>query len=246
VRFEVQDTGIGIPADVQARLFQPFTQADSSTTRRYGGTGLGLAICHRLIDLMGGTIGVTSQADQGSTFWFTAPLLLTSQEREAAHPPAVVAPAAPPPSCADRQLILVVDDNAVNRKVAARIAERLGYLVDTAGDGEEAVAAAARRRYAAILMDCQMPGLDGYEATLAIRSAEPPGQRTPIIALTANAFAGIRDQCIAAGMDDYLPKPTTMTTVAAVLSRWVRSPAGSVPAAPGSRKDTPVSAGRAG
>jgi CheY-like chemotaxis protein len=124
--------------------------------------------------------------------------------------------------------------------VAARIAERLGFVVDTAADGEEAVLAATRRRYAAILMDCQMPGLDGYEATLAIRTAEPPGQRTPIIALTANAFAGIRDQCLAAGMDDYLTKPTTVTTVADVLNRWVRSPA-----EPGLR-DAPLAVGRAG
>jgi PAS domain S-box-containing protein len=221
VRFEVRDTGIGIAPDVQARLFQPFTQADSSTTRRYGGTGLGLAICRHLLDLMGGEIGVDSQEGAGSTFWFEAPLLAADRGSEAPPTPSTPAGDAPPPAAADRRPILVVDDNPINRMVAARIAERLGFVVDTAADGEEAVSAAGRRAYAAILMDCQMPGLDGYEATMAIRSAEPAGRRTPIIALTANAFAGIKDQCLAAGMDDYLAKPTTVSNVAAALNRWV-------------------------
>jgi PAS domain S-box-containing protein len=223
VRFEVCDTGIGIPPDVQARLFEPFTQADSSTTRRYGGTGLGLAICRRLVDLMGGSIGVISEPDRGSTFWFTAPLIAAQNEQGAdAETGAAVSPE-PTTSYPGRQPILVVDDNPINRKVTARIAERLGFAVDTATDGHEAVEAAARRQYAAILMDCQMPNLDGFEATIAIRTAEPAGQRTPIIALTANAFGGVRDECLAAGMDDYLAKPTTVGTVAAVLDRWVRA-----------------------
>jgi CheY-like chemotaxis protein len=257
VRFEVRDSGIGIPADVQPRLFQPFTQADSSTTRKYGGTGLGLAISRRLVDLMGGTIGVESEPGQGSTFWFTAPLLSSQPERQngtkaaAARPETTV-------STPGQQPVLVVDDNPINRKVAARIAERLGFAVDTAADGQEAVEAAARRRYAAILMDCQMPGLDGYEATAAIRSAEPPGQHTPIIALTANAFAGIRDQCLAAGMDDYLTKPTTVNTVAAALSRWVRpsdrpasvtpaaTPTPPSPVAPSPQRNAPTPIRRAG
>jgi PAS domain S-box-containing protein len=230
VRFEVRDTGIGIAPDVQARLFQPFTQADSSTTRRYGGTGLGLAICRRLLGLMGGEIGVDSQEGAGSTFWFVAPLLAADRPAEPAPAPAAATVDEPQPVAADRRPILVVDDNPINRMVAARIAERLGFVVDTAADGEEAVSAAGRRAYAAILMDCQMPGLDGYEATMAIRSAEPAGQRTPIIALTANAFAGIKDQCLAAGMDDYLAKPTTVSNVAAALNRWVGQAGAASPA----------------
>jgi CheY-like chemotaxis protein len=255
VTFAVTDTGIGISQEVQACLFQPFTQADSSTTRRYGGTGLGLAICKRLVHLMGGEIGVRSEEGKGSTFWFSAPLVSAVQANEATAAPDAsgVAPASRSPE--DRQPILVVDDNPINRMVAARIAERLGYVVDTAANGEDAVAAAAARRYAAILMDCQMPGLDGYEATVAIRAAEPAGQRTPIIALTANAFAGIRDECLAAGMDDYLAKPTTVSTVAAVLDRWVRplsaTGASAAPVAPGvtegaARLDAPAPIRRAG
>ena len=223
VTFAVSDTGIGIPSDVQARLFEPFTQADSSTTRQYGGTGLGLAICKQLVDLMGGQIGVASEPGSGSTFWFTVPL--QSAHRAASDTPwtgsstvEIDETAAPAPR---RLPILVVDDNPINRKVTARIAERLGYDVHTASDGDEAVAAAARQLYAAILMDCQMPKLDGYEATATIRAAEPPGQRVPIVALTANALGTVRDECLAAGMDDFLSKPTTVNDVATVLRRWV-------------------------
>ncbi|MGE3908284.1 MAG: ATP-binding protein [Chloroflexota bacterium] len=221
VRFEVQDSGIGISPELQARLFQPFTQADSSTTRRYGGTGLGLAISRRLVELMGGSIGVDSVEGKGSTFWFVAPLR-TAQPMRAGAPLAPTSSMIPPTvHGAVHPPLLVVDDNPINRKVAARIAERLGFQVDTAEDGHEAVAAAADKQYAAILMDCQMPGLDGFEATAAIRAAEPPGQHTPIIALTANAFAGVRDECLAGGMDDYIAKPTTVGSMATVLSRWV-------------------------
>jgi CheY-like chemotaxis protein len=252
VTFAVTDTGIGISQEVQACLFQPFTQADSSTTRRYGGTGLGLAICKRLVHLMGGEIGVSSEVGQGSTFWFSAPLVSAVQANEATVAPDAAGEAPASRSAEDRQPILVVDDNPINRMVAARIAERLGFIVDTAANGEDAVAAAAARRYSAILMDCQMPGLDGYEATLAIRAAEPVGQRTPIIALTANAFAGIRDECLAAGRDDYLAKPTTVNTVAAVLDRWVRPlSATGAAVAPGAsegaaRHDAPTPIRRAG
>jgi PAS domain S-box-containing protein len=229
VRFEVRDTGIGISADAQTRLFEPFTQADSSTTRRYGGTGLGLAICRRLVDLMGGSLGVTSETGRGSTFWFTAPLIADQDERGVQAEPAPAETVASPTSAPWRPQILVVDDNPINRKVTARIVERLGFAVDTATDGHEAVEAASRKPYAAILMDCQMPNLDGYEATVAIRAAEPPGQRAPIIALTANAFGGVREQCLAAGMDDYLAKPTTVGTVSAVLGRWVSADGAAVP-----------------
>jgi CheY-like chemotaxis protein/nitrogen-specific signal transduction histidine kinase len=221
LRFEVRDTGIGITDEAQARLFEPFTQADSSTTRRYGGTGLGLAISRRLVTLMGGNIGVISTEGQGSTFWFMVPLSVAQSARLSVTAADHADNARLPVLTLERPPLLVVDDNPINRKVAARIAERLGFEVDTAADGHEAVEMAAQRQYVAILMDCQMPGLDGFEATSAIRAAEPAGRRTPIIALTANAFAGVRDECLAADMDDYIAKPTTVNSVATVLSRWV-------------------------
>ncbi len=224
VRCEVRDTGIGISPDTMARLFQPFTQADSSTTRQYGGTGLGLAICRRLVQMMGGAIGVDSVEGRGNLFWFTAPLLsataLRDDPTQDADRTTVAAPIEPPVT--GQPLVLVVDDNPINRKVTARIVERLGYTVDAVVDGHEAVQAVASCRYAAILMDVQMPVMDGYEAAEAIREGEPAGQRTPIIALTANAFAGIREQCLQAGMDDFLTKPTTLQAVGTALRRWVR------------------------
>jgi len=230
VRFEVRDTGIGISPAVRERLFEPFTQADSSTTRSYGGTGLGLAICRRLVHMMGGEIGVVSAEQRGSVFWFTIPLVHSAAGSGVALPaprPASVTAAGPttaiePSPSLDPALVLVVDDNPINRKVTARIVERLGYAVDTVVDGHEAVQAAAACDYAAILMDVQMPVMDGYEAATAIREGESPGQRTPIIALTANALAGIREQCLQSGMDDYLTKPTTVQAVGTVLKRWVR------------------------
>jgi PAS domain S-box-containing protein len=221
VRFAVRDTGIGLSEAVQARLFTPFTQADSSTTRQYGGTGLGLAISRRLVELMNGTIGVESTAGKGSVFWFVVPLTTAQPTRAVSLVDNAASSGQVPLLAIERPSLLVVDDNPINRKVAARIGERLGFQVDTAADGHAAVALAAQRSYVAILMDCQMPGLDGFEATAAIRAAEPAGERVPIIALTANAFAGVRDECLAADMDDYVAKPTTVRSVAAVLSRWV-------------------------
>jgi PAS domain S-box-containing protein len=369
LRFTVRDTGIGISSEACERLFAPFTQADSSTTRKYGGTGLGLAICKRLVDLMGGEIGVESVEGKGSTFWFT--LQLEAADADAAPPtpvlngngrrilivddnsanrqilarqlsgwgfsvataasgpaaleqlhaarasrqpfalaildmqmpvmdglmlaraikadPAIAAvplamltslgqsgwrdehpdahfvgllskpirqsqlrawligvldaPATPPepasePSAAPIPLstrsavprILVAEDNVVNQRVAIRMLERLGYSVDVAANGAEAVDAVARTAYAAILMDCQMPEMDGYAATRQIRALEDekqpavqtrPVRRTPIIALTANVLAVDRDRCLASGMDDYLAKPLRPDVLAATLERWL-------------------------
>ena len=365
VRVEVRDTGIGIPPEVQGRLFQAFSQADSSTTRRFGGTGLGLAICQRLVGLMGGQLGVNSEAGRGSTFWFTLPLaraeavtaptsrppealrglralvvddnatnrrilraqleawgmlvdeahdgpagldrlraraavgtpygillldmqmpgmsgvevahavradarlaavpmvLLTSwiqpgvsaAAREAgitaclpkpvrpqrllesllealgpslAGPRERAIPVAPRPSLdagaspQSRGRVLAAEDNAVNKKLIARLLEKAGCRADIVGDGAQAVEAAARVRYDVILMDCQMPVMDGFEATAAIRAAEADtGRHVPIIALTASAMASDRERCLAAGMDDHLSKPIRPGDLATILDRWL-------------------------
>jgi CheY-like chemotaxis protein len=213
VRFEVADTGIGIEPAAVARLFEPFNQADSSTTRTYGGTGLGLSICSELVEMMGGEIGAHGEPGRGSTFWFTADLALP-------EPAAEPEPAAPEPAPAE-VAILVVDDNAVNRMVAAEMLRKRGHRVEVAKDGAEAVAAAAAERFAVILMDCHMPIMDGYEATRAIRAAEGEGERTAIVAMTSDTVDSVRDACFEAGMDDYLAKPVRPEDLVTVLERWL-------------------------
>ena len=216
IRFEVEDPGIGLSEAEIARLFRPFEQADSSTTRRFGGTGLGLVISRRLVQLMGGEIGIESQLGQGSTFWFTACLTRAT----GAAPTAVERPDGRAPVDLHRRLILVAEDNLVNQEVARALLERVGAEVDIAGDGREAVAMATARRYDAILMDVQMPEMDGLEATRQIRRL-PGYADTPIMAMTANAFAEDRDVCIAAGMNDHVPKPTDPDHLYATMQRWL-------------------------
>ncbi len=366
LRIEVTDTGIGIDEQVQVRLFQPFTQADSSTTRRYGGTGLGLAICRQLIEMMNGQIGVESTADLGSNFWFTVRLPL-SERRTAAYPPAdrppnllaglrvllieanpfahsalcsqmlawnlrydrtsdptqalalliaaaeqktpydiailgahvsgrsafetadqiraepqiaatrlllltsfhhqidraasqhsgiaaiLTRPICPsqlyeslhsmssqisepadrsfsnPPGTAPRPKgkllprLLIAEDNKVNQVVALRLIEKLGYQADVVSNGREALAAMVNRSYAVVLMDCQMPEMDGFQATAEIRALKSPACYTPVIAMTANAMQGERERCLAAKMDDYISKPVRKEDLALLLKRWVAS-----------------------
>jgi signal transduction histidine kinase/CheY-like chemotaxis protein len=333
MRFDIHDTGIGIAPTQQSELFEPFTQADSSTTRRYGGTGLGLAICRQLVELMGGQIGLVSTPGVGSTFWFTVPLeevvpstptppqprarvlvvtehpakrdslrsallhlghdvqctatLAGAQQRLGSIDVAIVgervagasqedvmralqsvrviglrgahsaaggggyvwlakplryalirdclafvlnqevaprdAPLPPTPAKTAHGRVLVVEDNAVNRKVAVALLDRLGYDADVAGDGIEALEAMRRTHYDAVLMDCQMPRMDGYAATAEIRRREN-GHHTPIVAMTASAMASDRERCLAGGMDDYLSKPIDRAALEDTLRRFILTP----------------------
>jgi PAS domain S-box-containing protein len=226
VRFTVADTGIGIRKDQAARLFAPFTQADVSTTRKYGGTGLGLAICRQLVETMGGNIGVDSEEGQGSVFWFTAVFGRANSGEEArsewrderAGEPRAVALAGRTPR------ILVADDNLTNRVVVRAQLQKLGYEANAVNNGAEAVQAVAQGGYDLVLMDCQMPVMDGFEATRHRKSIHPD---IPIIALTANAFEEDRDQCLSE-MNYFIAKPVDLDRLADVLSRWL-----SVPAPPG-------------
>ena len=237
IQFEVRDTGIGILAEDQAIIFNAFSQADSSDTRRFSGTGLGLSICQELCQLMGGSIGVTSHLGAGSCFQFTARLGLQAgsiqqitNEADLAQPPPVTpADFAPSEAAAEpsrpeeddqksNRYALVVEDNAINQRVAVGILQGLGWRVETAFDGVEALAALEKRRFGVILMDCQMPRMDGFETTAEIRKREAgTGFRTPIIALTASVDARYRERCLNADMDDFVGKPFTKRQIAAVL-----------------------------
>jgi len=231
VRFEVQDTGSGVPAEQLPRLFSAFEQGDSSTTRRYGGTGLGLAVTRRLASMMGGESGAESQLGVGSTFWFTA-MLQVGQEH---------APAREPASSGDREsesrlrrqhagaLILLAEDHPVNCEIAKALLEAAGLRIHVAVDGRQAVQMAATTDYDAVLMDVQMPRLDGLDATRAIRQL-PGRAETPIVAMTANAYEDDRALCLDAGMNDFLSKPVEPSDLYAVLLRWLDRRAGAVAA----------------
>ncbi|MFT3957143.1 MAG: ATP-binding protein [Piscinibacter sp.] len=215
----VQDTGIGMTPEQMGQLFQRFSQADSSTTRRFGGSGLGLVICKHLVELMGGSIHADSTPDRGSTFWCELPL---DPALDAAQPTVAAAASTQAASAQDAPRpahVLVVEDNAVNCLVVQAMLERLGMTVTLANDGVQAVAAVQAQDIDVVLMDCQMPVMDGYEATRRIRSSGHPRAQLPIIALTAHALAEDRLRCDAAGMNDYLPKPVTGEALARVLHR---------------------------
>jgi PAS domain S-box-containing protein len=216
----VDDTGSGISETALQSLFRPFTQVDGSSTRRHGGVGLGLAISKRLAELMGGTVRATSTLGQGSTFYLqvnlTPAAALPGNDREQQHKGDV--------SEMTPGHVLLAEDNVINQKVATHLLRKLGWSVDVVVDGASAVERARQNKYALILMDCQMPNIDGYTATSMIRSYEAAqkGARTPIIAVTANAMAGDRARCLDAGMDDHIAKPLQLENLRCVLERWSR------------------------
>ena len=223
VGFDVRDTGIGIPPEAMSLLFEPFTQVDASTTRRYGGSGLGLAISRQLVQMMGGELTVTSEVGRGSAFSFTA------------HFDAPESPPAPMAATSDRAAsaetdrsargrVLVADDDPVNQRLLTLLLEREGYEVDAVSDGAAAVEAVMRGGYAAVLMDCEMPVLDGYGAAAELRRREGPSSRIPVVAVTASALRDEIDRALAAGMDAHVTKPIDRVQLYAVLRQLIDSP----------------------
>jgi PAS domain S-box-containing protein len=224
VRFAVTDSGVGVRPEVKSHLFEPFPHRDGSLLRPGAGSGLGLAVCKRLAEAMGGEVGVNSEPGRGATFWFTARL-----ER----PLTFVEPVA---TATGPRRVLVVEDELVNLNVLVALLQNLGYQVDAVANGLDAVDACERVRYDAVLMDCQLPQMDGYRATAWIRQRESTEWHTPIIALTGADEPGDRERCLAAGMDDHLGKPVRLQNLDAALRKWTR---GAAPAA----AETPAAAG---
>lgn len=217
VRFSVTDTGVGVSRESRERIFSPFCQEDSSTTRKYGGSGLGLAICKNLTELMRGSIGCESVLGQGSTFFFILPLSLPSGEPAKAPPAAGTEKSLPGPLT-----LLLVDDNDMNRLVISKLLVQMGHDVDCAENGMKALEKWGGRRYDAIIMDVHMPEMDGIQATRAIRERELlHGAHTPIIALTANALSGDRDELLSLGFDDYVCKPISVKDLVGHLGIWI-------------------------
>ena len=212
----VEDTGIGIAPAQKARVFEAFTQADTSTTRRYGGTGLGLAISSRLATLMGGSIQLESELDKGSTFRVQLPV---GVDHTPVIEPVATAESAPRPAFTGR--VLLVEDNLENRALAVRLLSYFGCEVDAAENGSEALDQLRARKYDLVFMDCHMPVLNGYDATREIRKQEAAGEHLPIVALTASVLPEERQRCLDVGMDDYVAKPFNRRDLEAVLSRWL-------------------------
>jgi TMAO reductase system sensor TorS len=215
IRLEVEDTGVGIRDDIKDELFNEFTQADGSTTRKYGGTGLGLAIVRQLVEMMHGQFGVDSVPGEGSTFWFRITL------------PIGEAQATTQPGSSEQAVkgllqghVLLVEDNPINQMVAQKMLEKIGLESTLAGDGQEALNRLEQDRFDAVLMDCQMPVMDGFEATRRIRE-QSALTRLPVIAMTANVMEGDREKCIEAGMNDYIGKPVVEADLKKTLARWL-------------------------
>jgi len=213
LRFEVEDTGIGIPADRQHLLFRDFSQIDSSATRRYGGTGLGLSICKRLAGAMGGEIGVSSVPGSGSTLWFTVAL-------RACPAPDLSVARDPTASVANPARILVADDLEMNRDIVETMLRRAGHSVRGVENGRQAVIAVQEGDYDLVLMDMEMPEMDGVAATRTIRRLDERVRHIPIVALTANAFSEDQQLCRESGMNDFLPKPITSEGLLAMVAKW--------------------------
>jgi len=213
MRFEIRDTGIGIPADRQHLLFRDFSQIDSSTTRRYGGTGLGLSICKRLAQAMGGEIGVSSVPGSGSTIWFTIAL-------RTCPPPDLSVARHPTTLVANPASVLVADDLEMNRDIVEAMLRRAGHSVRGVENGRQAVIAVEESDFDVVLMDMEMPEMDGIAATRAIRRLDERIRLIPIVALTANAFSEDQQRCREAGMNDFLPKPISRDGLLAMVAKW--------------------------
>ncbi|MCB9066663.1 MAG: response regulator [Calditrichae bacterium] len=223
IKFSISDSGIGISKEVQRKLFSAFVQADGSTTRKHGGTGLGLSISKYLVEMMGGKIGVTSEPGKGSTFWFTATFETVKQvSGGSAKTASAIKSSEDLLTSVSSLKMLIVDDNAVNRRVAQRMLQKMGFRPDLVNNGMEALETVLNNDYRIIFMDCQMPVMDGYEATRQIRTELSPQKQQPtIIAMTANALQGDREKCIASGMDDYLSKPLNTNDLKDIILRWL-------------------------
>ena len=213
--FQVIDTGIGMTPEAASRVFEPFTQAERSTTRKFGGTGLGLTITKQLTELMGGTCGVTSTPGRGSVFWVELPLAAATPPEKVDTPTTALLQGA--------SRILLAEDDRTNQRVAVAMLESAGFEVDVVGDGAAALTALAHGAYDAVLMDCQMPTMDGVEATTRLRAGERPGAHMPVIAMTGSASKADRDRCVHAGMDGFVSKPVTKHDLVEAVTRAIAS-----------------------
>ena len=219
LKISVTDTGIGIPAEAQENLFKAFTQADGSTTRKYGGTGLGLAIVSQLVEMMQGELGVESEEGRGSSFWFIASFAIAEQQEEKSSEKTVAQTA-----LAIDARILLVEDNPINQMVASKMLEKFGLKPELANNGVEALDKLQQQDFDLVLMDCQMPEMDGFEATKEVRRQNlttADGSPLPIVAMTANVMSGDRERCLDVGMDDYIGKPVKRDKLEEVLRKWL-------------------------